>query len=367
MKEKKRVLFVTDTFGYGGAEKQLAFVAEGLLQRGYFVGICNLNQGKRGEGERIVSKDIEMFVADIPYCNAIKSNYDYVAFVCKTARWFKPNIIVGFKELANFCSVVTGKITGIPSVISERADPFRAYSKAVFSTRVKLWVINHATAGVFQTEKAASFYEKRLKKNSVIIPNPVFIKEKIPNIDYSNLPPTVVSLGRLDNKQKRLDIMLEAFCSFHKRHPEFVLKIYGNGEDEVLVKQWIIEKKLTSSVLLMGVSDNPMRDLSKGGIFLITSDFEGISNSLLEAMACGLPVVSTDHSPGGARLLIKNGENGLLVPVRDPDAISTALCQYAENHFLAKHCGTNAKKVLDSFSPKSILDRWENVMKKVSK
>ena len=95
-------------------------------------------------------------------------------------------------------------------------------------------------------------------------------------------------------------------------------------------------------------------------MFIITSDFEGISNSLLEAMAAGLPCVSTDHTPGGARLLIQDHENGLLAPVADCEGLAAAMCEFAENPSLAEKCGNNAKDVVNRFDPQRIIDTWEN-------
>ena len=365
MNKGKKILFVTDTWGYGGAEKQMVFAAEGLFGRGWNVAILNLSQDKSAGENRIVDKGIQVFVADIPYNNVIQSNYDLLKHTAAIVRKYNPNIIVGFNEIANFCVSVVGKLCDTPSIISERGDPYISFKDARLPRRVKLWCINKSTGAIFQTHQASEFYGKRLCKNSIIIPNPVFVNRTLPPIDYERFPKTVVSLGRLDNKQKRLDIMLDAFAIFHGKHPDFLLKIYGNGPDEALIRNWVVEKGLNDSVRLLGVSKDSLGDMCKEGIFLITSDYEGISNALLEAMACGLPVVSTDHTPGGARLLIRDKENGLLAPIRDVNAISNALSLFAEDPALRAKCGKNAKKVLYDFSPESILDLWEGYIFKL--
>ena len=100
-------------------------------------------------------------------------------------------------------------------------------------------------------------------------------------------------------------------------------------------------------------------------MFLITSDFEGISNSLLEAMAIGMPCVSTDSTPGGARMLIQDGINGLLAPIGDPKSIASAMCKFVENPGLAKSCGNNARDVINRFDADKLINCWEDYIQKI--
>lgn len=352
------ITFVNDSIGFGGAAKVMVIVAQGLRDRGHKLSIINLNTRKNNTAQNI--NGIQVETADIEYKRGFITNYRHIAYVIKAAKKLKSDILIGFKVNCNFCVSVAGKILGIPSVMSERSDPYTAFHNIRFLMKMKVYFINNADGAVFQTEGASKFYSTKLQKKGCIIPNPILISDDIPEISYDNRTKTIVTMCRLENKQKRLDVMIKSFAEFHTTHPEYILYIYGIGNDEDKLKEYIKSANLQQYVKLMGLSINSVDDISKHGMFIITSDFEGISNSLLEAMAIGLPVISTDHSPGGARLLISDHENGLLVPTRDHHAIADAMREFADKPELAKKCGINAKKVLERFEVNRIIDMWND-------
>lgn len=352
-----RITFVTNSLGVGGSEKMILFVANGLVNKGHEVSIINLNTNK--DLTNANSETIKIINADIEYKNAIVTNYEQVKFVVKNAKALKSEILVGFLFIGNFCSSIAGKILRIPTIISERADPFHENANISGITKIKLTCINRADGAVFQTEGASQFYCESLRKKSCVIPNPISLPSGFLCKKIENKENTVVSLGRLDNMQKKVDVTLRAFEKFRKSHPDYRLLIYGKGPDEEKLKRLAVELKLDDSVIFKGVSKTPLKDLNEEKIFIITSEYEGISNTLLEAMALGLSVVSTDHSPGGARLLIQDKENGLLVPTNDVDGLANALSLYANDEALAIRCGKEARKVLQRFSPETIIIQWE--------
>ena len=360
-----KALFITNSLGFGGAEKMLAFVASSLARRGHNVSIINLNAvpGYVNEHKRTVDDAICVYEREQGNAGSSKGKFSFVFRVAKECR---PDILIGFTGFPNMYAKIAGTLLGIPSIMSERGDPSKT-SEPTLKAKICRAIINSSKGGVFQTGGAREYYGKGLQKRGVVIPNPIFIVGEVPCIPYDEREKTVVSVGRLDNFQKRYDVMLDAFKLFSDKHPEYILKLYGRGDDEEQIRVWSNERGLTDKVRFMGLTTQPMQDICGDGMFLITSDFEGISNSLLEAMAVGLPCVSTDHTPGGARLLITDHENGLLAPVGDAEKLAAAMCEFAEDPALAKKCGENAKDVVNRFAPERIIDMWETYILKLCK
>lgn len=355
-----RFAFIANGLGYGGAEKMLSFVAAELHMRGHNVTIFNLNHHtdiyqRVPDGVKIINADFSCKNKKLLYIKRL-------LFCVRSAKEYKPDIIISFLLFPNLFGVLTGKILGIPSIVSERGDPYVENANNNVLEQIIFKIICQADGAVFQTDGAAKFYPVSLQSRSVVIPNPVSIDKQFTPIDYFKRDNILISLCRLENYQKRLDVLIDSFEIFHHKHPDYVLYIYGSGPDKEIIETQIKEKGLGEFIFLKGVSHNSFEELSRARIFAISSDYEGISNSLLEAMAVGMPVVSTDHSPGGARYLISDGENGLLVPVRDSIKFANALGRFASDESFAYECGQKASKVLDRFSPSKIVDMWENYL-----
>ena len=351
----KKICFIANSLSYGGAEKIISFTASGFAERGDRVFLVNLLKNP-GDAGRLDSR-----VTVIP-AKAVKIRYldrlDQTRKILKAVRAIRPDLIISFTFTANYLASLTGKTLGIPVIISERCDPSR---ELVLKGHVKAcWnLINSMDGGVFQTEGAMRYYSEGMQARGTIIPNPAVLEEEIVHrVRANGSSPVVVSVGRLENQQKRYDVMLGAFRLLLRSHPDCRLEIYGTGPDEAPIRSWIAEHGMEKAVRLMGRTDHPLRAMDAADIFLTTSDYEGISNALLEAMAIGMPVVATDCSPGGARLLIRNGENGLLVPCGNTAEIAAALGRMAADHALRLRCGENAKKVREEYDPRRIMDLW---------
>ena len=99
--------------------------------------------------------------------------------------------------------------------------------------------------------------------------------------------------------------------------------------------------------------------LEKASMFVLSSDYEGMPNALMEAMASGLPCVSTDCGGGGARFLVQNGDNGILIPQKDEVALASAMEKILSDESLSAKLGENARKLQETLAPEKIYGEWE--------
>ena len=162
--------------------------------------------------------------------------------------------------------------------------------------------------------------------------------------------------------------MVDAFAKVHKDHPDYTLRIIGdapNDEGKQVLKtiNAQIEKlKLKDAVRLESFTANVHEAIIKDAMYVNSSDYEGISNAMLEAMAIGMPVVCTDCPIGGAKATITDGVNGLLVPIQDADALARAINRVIEEDGLLDKLSNNACKLKDELSLDKITDQWSSLL-----
>ena len=173
----------------------------------------------------------------------------------------------------------------------------------------------------------------------------------------------VIMVGRY-NDAKGYDYLIPAWEIVYQRHPDWILDVYGSGELRDQVIEWIREKHLEESIILHDPVDNIMEKYMDSSICVLSSRYEGFSLVILEAMSCGVPVVSFD-CPHGPRNIIKNGEDGLLTDYLNYHALADGICKLIENDSLRRQLGASARKNVLRFSQDSIMEQWENLFHKL--
>lgn len=351
-----RVIFVISCLSYGGAEKNMMLVANHMRTESD-VAICNFNEH---DTRQEISSEIKYYEQTrwIPsgkrfdWVSQRKAQYKFLKDSC---RKFVPDVIISFLPIPNAISVLCGRRLHIPVIISERADPYQSISKI---DKLIHFIYGFADGAVFQSEGAKNYYPKKLKKKSMVIPNPVVVPEDAKMHNTQKAKKEIVCVGRFENKQKRQDLAIKAMKIIHDKYSDYKLVFWGDGNDLEQAKDMTHKLMLDDCVEFRGVSKNVLKDIKDSELYLLTSDYEGIPNTLIEAMSIGMPCVSTDCSPGGAKLLLGDNENGLVVPCGDVVAISDGVMKLIENRELAAAYGQKAVCSLKRFQMNEIMDKW---------
>lgn len=356
-----KVFMVFHSIGYGGADKMFAYIANTLSIKGFKVFIYTYESLDTPHYN--LNESITLIREEKHYKRSHLNKIFQLINTRRHIRGIKPSIVVSFMSTSNFFSIISTRFTGIPALVSERGYPIA--EKGLFSWIKKKSLI-FAEAAVFQTEGAKRLYPRKLQINSKVIPNPVMSVD-ISLSSWNKRKKEISFVARFDINQKRQDIMVEAFREVSLKFPDYKLVFYGDGPDEKIIRKLVDSYHLTDKVIFKGKVDNVIGHLKQSKIFVISSDFEGIPNALVEAMSIGLPCVSTDCEPGGARMLINNNQNGILVPPNNSNSLAKAIMYLLENPSAAESMGIMAKQINDKYSEDKIQNEWVTFVNEVIK
>ena len=364
----QKIAFHLNSLQQGGAERVVSNLANRFAKEGYEVVIATewygtdefaLDQKLRRVHVGLTKEDENR--------SRISKMLRRIWYLRRFMKKEKPDVVVAFTRGVLYRALAAGIGTGIPVVISVRTDPVGHYDKKADKLRIPL-LFPHAAGCVFQTEGAKAFFAPYLQENSRIILNPL-------NPKYVGVPEPavrtkdVVQSGRLVDF-KNQPMLIRVFLKVHEKHPDYTLKIYGpdskDGTKEIL-ESIIHENHAEDFVKLMGGSNTLEKDLADAALYAFSSDWEGLPNALMEAMALGLPVVSTDCPCGGPKTLIEDGVNGLLVPIMDEKAMTDGILRLIEDRELAERLGREARKISERANEDAVFEQWQTYLQECCK
>lgn len=272
----------------------------------------------------------------------------------------QPDIVIAFAQKANYRALMSTLGMKIPVIVSVRTNPYLHYTH--LSDKILIPFLYPKAAGnVFQTIGAKEFFSPKVQKKSKIILNP--INPKYLNVSKpESREKVVVQSGRIVDFKNQY-MLIEAFVLVHEKHPDYVLKIFGTDSKDGTwesLEECIAKHQAKDYVFLMGGSSQLEKDLPGASLFAFSSDWEGLPNALMEAMAMGLPIVATDCPCGGPATLITHEENGLLVPIKDKEAMAAGINRLIEDRELAERLGEKARDIAEIANTDSICKQWED-------
>lgn len=348
---KTRIILSCSILNYGGVGKILNFVATNLLANGWEVYVISLRDEERPSFLPLKAKFISLKKKRFKY--SMLCRLEEIVNLRLSLRKLTPFTICTFgSEPSVVVRLATLGMKELKIVSAERSDP---YTLPRMWKKLSSWAYSLSDYCVFQLDKQRDFYKENIRKKSFVIPNPFIPTNAC--VKNKGKRKVVVSAGRFVY-QKGYDTLIRAFAIVSKRHPDYTLELYGGGSEKPLYESLIEELRLIGKVHLFEYTTNISDEISSCSVFVLSSRFEGIPNVLIEAMAAGVPTVSTDCTPGGPAFLTNNGERGLLVKVDDVDAMAEAICSILESPELMLSLADAGSKVCDILDEKIIAKQW---------
>ena len=345
------IAIVTAAMAAGGAERVIAQLLGQWCKDGIR---CTLITMRKEPIFYEIPKEVELHEigkqTDNHYLNKLKQYKKLRSIV----REIKPDIVLSLPEEIGIYVIGALLGTKIPVVVSERNNPWVMPNKK--PTRILRRLLYPFAKGfVFQTKQAASFFSKRIQKKGIVLSNPLDLG-RIPAPYTGEREKVIAGAGRLE-PQKNFPLLIDAFAKFYTTHTDYTLRIYGDGTLREELEAYAASKLPANSYEFMGrVSDLPQR-INSAAAFVLSSDFEGVPNVLIEALAMGVPSVSVDCAPGGAAELIEHGVNGFLVPVRDLEALAHHMCEIIDSP-VAQEFSVESLKIKERMDATVVCRSW---------
>ena len=352
-KKKNRIVFFIATLGNGGAERVVSILTKKLVSEGQNVEIVLYY-------DSVPFYDIHPDVK-ITYVERETRSKNLLKNVLWLRRYFKSNadLVISFLAQFNMIALVSLFGSGIPIIVADRNDPrYMPKQALVRATRNLLYYL--ANTVVVQTQHNKAYFSRTLQKKCRIIYNPVDLQNKKGAALQTEKKHRIVSVARL-MKQKNQLMLIDAFAQIKKTFPDYTLTIYGEGLFRSVLENRIDELRLNGSVFLPGRVQNVFECIADAELFVLSSDFEGMPNALIEAMCLGLPVISTKVS--GATDLIQNEENGLLTDVGNTEQFTNAMQRMLTDSDLRQKCAKRAIEVNDRLQVEHIINQWTDCFK----
>jgi GalNAc-alpha-(1->4)-GalNAc-alpha-(1->3)-diNAcBac-PP-undecaprenol alpha-1,4-N-acetyl-D-galactosaminyltransferase len=364
-----RLTLIIHDLSSGGAERVLSNMANYWAKKGWDITLLLLYATESIPMHYDLHPAIKVvyckaMIGGDPSLNFLQRKYlERLIILRKAILKSDPQLIISFLKIVNVVVLLASWGLKIPIIISERNYPLYFNIRNLFKPP-RWFLYPQASCLVGVTQPIVSKFSKSVQKRAKVIPNPVLIPTYNNKI-YSKgsslaTRKTVMAMGRL-KEQKGFDLLLKAFSHIVKKHPDWVLIIWGEGPLRHYLENLRDELGLLNNVQFPGLTKQVNDEMRKADLFILSSRHEGFPNVLSKAMACGLPVISFD-CPTGPSVIIRDGIDGILVPPGNVEILADTMDRLMGNPSERERLSSRAPEVTERFGLEKVMNMWEKLI-----
>lgn len=348
-----KILFAISTMQDGGAERTVANLANFFISENNEVTIIVLdnNESFYNLDEKIDYRKLDLYRDNKGIIDKMLLYKSSIYKIRKLLKDKKPDIVLSMNYKLIPTIIMANIFINIPVVCSERSNPY-IYPKNLIWRYLRRVLSTLCDGYIFQTERAKKYFPLKAQNKSIVIQNPISSQCELNKDNYIGSKNQIVAVGRLD-KVKGFDSLIKSFRIIADEIEDINLVIYGEGFERNNLSTLINELNLNNRAFLLGKSINVLDEIKNSRVFILSSRNEGMPNALMEAMAMGIPCISTKCELGPEEL-IENNENGILVEVDDIEGMAKSILKVINDREVANILSKNALKIKQTNSLKKI-------------
>ncbi len=356
--KEKTLMIVTGGIGGGGLARVTTKIANYYVDIGWDVVIVQLLAdsvedfyGLRG------TVQFENFHENCTKIHGIKQIKPWLKLIRTAYYKHRPSTILCMAlKIGALACLSVGKDKNNPRIVVREMNDPKALGRSRFVDGILFKLCRRVNGFIFQTHWEKNCYPQYLSIKGAVVPNPI----EVDNYSSIKRENRIVCVGTLRIKHKRQDILLRAFSVFEKSHPDYIVDFFGEGSDKQKLEKLAVDLGINNKIRFHGKTSDIMKKIVNASLFVMTSEYEGMSNSLVEALLLGIPCITSDWN--GANEIIENKINGLIFKRGDYLSLAQQMSFYVNNPDIAEKYAVEGKKQKEKYKEINVMPRYEKII-----